>query len=264
MPRFSVMDSIRLLSTDFDGTLIGHPGDGRCVPELADCLARFSASGGLWAVNTGRSLEHAIEGLEWFAAPVQPDFLLTNEREVFCRGEDGGWVDFGEWNAVCYGVHAELFSQESGIFDQIRAVLPVGPDVEIIEENGHPVGLITSDEEVMDRIVLPRLEPIRAVFHDFSWQRNTVYLRFCHAEYHKGAALGELSRLTEIPRNGIFAAGDHFNDLSMLCGKYAAHVACPANAIQPVKELVSRSGGHVSGRMFGAGIADALVTMGAV
>jgi len=29
-------------------------------------------------------------------------------------------------------------------------------------------------------------------FPEFGFQRNTVYMRFCHRDYHKGAALGEV------------------------------------------------------------------------
>ncbi len=251
------MDHIRLLSTDFDGTLIGHPGDGRCVPELAEALSGFVARGGLWAINTGRSLEHAVEGLQQFDAPVSPQFLLTNEREVFCRDAGSAWSDFGAWNSTCRAVHADLFSTDSGIFDVILATLPESADVTVIEESGHPVGVITADEIVMQSVV-DALEPARRQFPDFSWQRNTIYLRFCHRAYHKGAALGELGRLTGIAPSETMAAGDHFNDLSMLCGTFASYVACPANAIESVKDAVRAVDGHVSDLNYGAGIAEAL------
>ena len=62
---------------------------------------------------------------------------------------------------------------------------------------------------------------------------NTVYLRSCHADYHKGAALAELPRLLEIPREETFAAGDHHNDISMLDGRYAAPYMCPRSKLNP-------------------------------
>jgi hydroxymethylpyrimidine pyrophosphatase-like HAD family hydrolase len=254
------MNRIRLLSTDFDGTLIGHPSDGRCSPKLAEALCDYSRAGGLWAVNTGRSLPHAIEGLEQFACPVAPHFLLTNEREVFRKDETGEWCDFGNWNQICHDVHAALFSEASGIFDAIITKIPTTADVTVIHESGLPVGLITSDEGVMESVVAA-LAPVREEFADFSWQRNTVYLRFCHQSYHKGAALAELCRLTGISSSETMAAGDHFNDLSMLCGKYSAFVACPDNAIPIVKETVRAAGGFVSAQKFGDGIADALESL---
>jgi hypothetical protein len=86
-----------------------------------------------------------------------------------------------------------------------------------------------------------------------------VYLRFCHADYHKGAALAELARLIKVPRENIFAAGDHHNDISMLDGKAAAMPSCPANAIDEVKAVVRAAGGYVARKQHGAGVYEALL-----
>lgn len=93
---------------------------------------------------------------------------------------------------------------------------------------------------------------------DFAFQRNTIYLRFCHRAYHKGSALQELCRLEGLSREEVFAAGDNLNDLSMLDGRPAALTACPANAMLLVKETVQASGGYVAGASFGAGVAEAM------
>lgn len=251
------MAAIRLLSTDFDGTLIGHPSDGRCSPALAAALSDYKQAGGLWAVNTGRSRDHADEGLALFDAPVDPDFLLTNEREVFRRDDAGGWVDFGDWNRVCHERHAALFLKSAGIFDRILAHVEDSPDVTIIHDSGDPVGLVTTDEAVME-IVTERLHAVRTEFPDFNYQRNTIYLRFCHVDYHKGSALAELSRLLGLIRTDVLAAGDHYNDIPMLDGIHAAHVACPANAIPPVQEMITNVGGYIAKASWGDGIAEAI------
>jgi hydroxymethylpyrimidine pyrophosphatase-like HAD family hydrolase len=248
---------IRLLSTDFDGTLIGHPSDGRCAPALTQALSDFKASGGLWAVNTGRSLAHAIEGVEIFGAPIEPDFLLTHEREVYRRDATGAWQDFGDWNGISRERHAELFHRSGAIFAQIHSLVTGAPDVTLIEEEGHTAGLITSDEAVMARVAAG-LDAMRDAIPKFSYQRNTIYLRFCHADYDKGSVLGELCRLLGMHPGEVFAAGDHYNDLSMLNPKFAAHLACPANAIAEVKSAVASTGGCVSSQRFGEGIASAL------
>jgi hydroxymethylpyrimidine pyrophosphatase-like HAD family hydrolase len=86
-----------------------------------------------------------------------------------------------------------------------------------------------------------------------------VYLRFCHTDYHKGAALAELTRLVDVPRENIFAAGDHHNDLSMLDGRFAAMPAAPANAIPEVKSAVRAAGGYVAAKSYGAGVHEALL-----
>src|SRR2546428_10275385 len=113
-------------------------------------------------------------------------------------------------------------------------------------------GLRAKSAEEMERIV-EFIEGARAKEPKFNYQRNTIYLRFCHADYHKGAALAELARLIDIPRENIFAAGDHHNDISMLDGQVAAMPACPANAIEEVKAAVHDAGGYVAPRQHRAG-----------
>ena len=71
-------------------------------------------------------------------------------------------------------------------------------------------------------------------------------------------ALEELCRLEGLPREDVFAAGDHYNDLSMLDGKYAGMPACPANAIDPVKETVRAAGGYVARARWADGVAEAM------
>jgi hydroxymethylpyrimidine pyrophosphatase-like HAD family hydrolase len=220
-------------------------------------LTDFKAAGGLWAINTGRSLEHIVEGVTLFKAPVEPDFLLTHEREVWRRDENGGWHEFGDWNQICRERHTELFRQSQEIFRRVRELIVGAHDVNLIEENGTPSGLITADEAVMERVAA-RLDELRASVPKFHYQRNTIYLRFCHADYDKGSALGELSRLTGISRDEVFAVGDHFNDLPMLDGRYAQYVACPANAIPEVQATVRAADGHVAEAPYATGSAQAL------
>lgn len=248
---------MKLISTDFDGTLIEPGTEGRCSEDFAAVLDAHASRGGLWAVNTGRSLEHTLHGLEHFRPPVSPDFLLTNERDVFCLEEGLGWVAHGPWNETCRRRHAELFQEAEKIFSFVHALAEEYPHFTLLYENDLPAGLITTTEEVMERVAG---EIRRAAEHhpDFAFQRNTIYLRFCHRDYHKGAALEELCRLEGIPRREVFAAGDHYNDLSMLDGKYAALTACPANAIDLVKDTVRAAGGYVAGANWAAGVAEAM------
>jgi len=85
-----------------------------------------------------------------------------------------------------------------------------------------------------------------------------VWMRFTHREIHKGSSLAELARLLEIPRSDVLAIGDHHNDIPMLDGSAAAMVACPANAVDEVKEVVRSAGGYVSPFAWGEGVADAI------
>src|SRR5205809_8106643 len=108
-------------------------------------------------------------------------------------------------------------------------------------------------------LIAKLIEQARAAHPKFDYQRNGIYLRFCHADYHKGAALAELARLIEVPRDNIFAAGDHHNDISMLDGKVAAMPCCPANAIAEVQIAVRRAGGYIALQEHGEGVHVAML-----
>ena len=250
------MSYLRLLSTDFDGTLIAHPSNGRCSPAFADVLKRHRDGGGLWAINTGRSLDHAIEGITIFCPPYEPDYLLTNEREIFFRAGEGVWEPDSEWNGLCRDRHDELFSRAGAIFSRIGEMASNSPDVTLIEENGRLAGLVTSSENTMDEVT-GFIDREAAHLPEFGFQRNTVYMRFCHRDYHKGAALGALCRNLSIPHAEVFSAGDQFNDLSMLDGTFAAFPCCPSNAIPEVKSTVRTAGGYVATLPAADGVAEA-------
>lgn len=247
---------IQLVSTDFDGTLVSHASDPVFDRACMELIRELQRGGAIWAINTGRSVGLLEEGLEDFSLPAQPDFILTSERDVF-RPTANGWEPYGDWNARCAEAHAELYDSASSILAEVVDFVSRRTKARVIYESDAVAGLIATSEEEMDRLT-EFIDQAKAHEPKFHYQRNTIYLRFCHADYHKGAALAELSRLTEIPREAIFAVGDHHNDISMLDGRYAAFPACPANAIDAVKAAVRGAGGRVAEKEFGAGVHEAL------
>ena len=74
---------IRLLSTDFDGTLVAHDDNPVLDPNCMELIGQLQQTGASWAINTGRSVELLESGLLDFEFPIHPDFILTSEREVF-------------------------------------------------------------------------------------------------------------------------------------------------------------------------------------
>ncbi len=249
------MSHIRLLSTDFDGTLTEHFVGGRCTTALADVLSAHKRLGGYWAVNTGRSLEHAIEGINNFHAPVLPDFLLTNEREIFHRNKSGDWSPEKTWNDTCYQRHDDLFVEAGSLIQRIRTMVDGHPGITWIEENGQPAGVVTSDERVMEEFVA-FLEMETTSHPELSHQRNTIYLRFAHRDYHKGSSLAELCRLLDVGKHEVLAAGDHFNDIPMLDGRFAKFPCCPVNAISEVHTIVQSAGGYSASKPAADGVAE--------
>lgn len=247
---------IRLLSTDFDGTLVDHHARPPVHPELMSLFAELQSRGVRWAVNTGRDLPLALEGLDQFGFGIRPDFLLTAERDIF-HPLDGEWVPFGSWNRKCSLDHDELFSRSGGLLEDIERFLRTQVRAEAIWEGQRMVGLAAGSERDMD-LTCRFLERERRRVPGFAFMRNTLYVRFCHEAYNKGTALSELGRLIDVGPNQIFAAGDHYNDLPMLDGVHARWVCCPANAVTAVKQAVTSAGGHVASSLCSAGVVEAL------
>lgn len=248
---------IGLLSTDFDGTLIGHEPDARTAASLTSALRDLRERGALWAVNTGRQLWFALEGLEHAHLPHDPDFVLSSEKDIYRRLGEGDWEAFGEWNAETEKRTIDLLGRAGRVIEAICEMSQREKSIEILYENGRIGGLMTADTETMDRVV----ETVRALaadVPDFSFNRNMVWMRFTHRAIHKGSSLAELARLLGIDRENVLAIGDHHNDIPMLDGSAAAMVACPANAVGEVKDAVRAAGGYVSPLSWGEGVADAI------
>src|SRR5256885_2214834 len=250
---------IKLLSIDFDGTLVSRVSEPVLDRDCMELIRELQGAGARFAINTGRSVDLLESGLADFEFPMRPDFILTTEREVFRPGANGEkWEPFGDWNDHCARDHAELFSSAESILAEVVDFVNQKTKAQLLYHSEGLEGLRAENEQEMDRIV-EFIEGARGKEPKFNYQRNTIYLRFCHADYHKAAALAELARLIKVPRANIFAAGDHHNEISMLNGQVAAMPACPANAIEEVKAAVREAAGYVAKREHGAGVHEALL-----
>ena len=257
---------VLLVSTDFDGTLVEHGAPTPFSPRLLEVFTALRERGVRWVINTGRTLPSLEEGLESFALPIQPDYAITTERELFQPARDRrGWEDFGDWNTVCARRHDALFAAAAPMLRELVAFVQSDTGAELrygrrtqgCEITDEPAGIVARDDAEMDRIVA-RLDRLRSDVPQFSFQRNSIYLSFCHADYDKGTSLAELGRLIGVGAEGTFAVGDHQNDLPMLDGRHARRVACPANSIDRVKAAVQAAGGYVAREPYSAGVIEAL------
>lgn len=247
---------MQLLSTDFDGTLVGFPQRLSCPEPLSDALVASRTSNVAWVINTGRSLEHLEEGLEAFAAPHAPDYAIVNERHIYeLRGRE--WVAVGDWNDRCDEEHHRLGQLSAPALRQILRHAARSLSFEILQEGGYPIGVITRDEDTMEKLVR-QLSLLAGEHPDFDFQRNAIYLRFSHRSYTKGTSLAELARFLQLPRAGILAVGDNHNDLSMLDGTHAGMVACPVNAVEEIRRAVRAADGFVSAQPDALGTAEAI------
>tara|TARA_R110002096_G_scaffold200639_13_gene384750 strand:+ start:4262 stop:5050 length:789 start_codon:yes stop_codon:yes gene_type:complete len=247
-----------ILSLDFDGTTVDPIGSPPVHKALVNALTRLRGQGAVWVVNTGRTLEYTEEGLQWCGIPFPPDYLIVEET---CLLEPHGdeWVDVNDWNMRRAFACREMVYHAPEFFELIQKFVEDQTSATFIEKAHAPHEIIASTEAEMDGIC-EVIETHREADPDSSihYERNTIYLRFAHRDFNKGTSLAELGRHLSVEADCIFAAGDNYNDLPKLDPEVAAHLACPANSIETVKETVRLSGGYVAGAEYGEGVAEAL------
>lgn len=247
---------IKLISTDFDGTLHADFENPPVPLDLQQLIGDLQEQGVKWVINTGRDLSSVMEGVARARLSVKPDFLVVVEREIYCH-EASQYISSHAWNEGCKLAHAELFSRVRQDVPRLIDWVNKRFTATLYEDDYSPFCLAAECNEDADAIHAFLEEYCREVPH-LSVVRNDVYARFAHMRYNKGTALAEVARQLGIKREEVFAAGDHLNDLPMLSGEYAACVVCPDNAIPVVKDLIRRQNGYISHQPWGHGVARGL------
>jgi HAD superfamily hydrolase (TIGR01484 family) len=247
---------IKLISTDFDGTLFAEFENPPIPAELQDLIGDLQSRGAKWAINTGRDMSSLMESLARAGIAIEPDYLVLVEREIHLH-QESCYVALEPWNSACAQVHAELYGRVRSDLPTIVEWINTRFHARIYEDAYSPFCLIAGnngDADVIHRFLndycrnIPQLTVVR----------NDVYARFCHADYNKGTALAELTRRLGLKREEVFAIGDHLNDLPMLSRDYAGCLAAPANAVDEVKKAVLCQEGYVSDLSHGNGVAEAI------
>ena len=77
--------SIKLISTDFDGTIYAEFETPPIPPELCALIAGLQARGAKWVINTGRDMSSLMESLGRARIHIQPDFLVLVEDRKSTR-----------------------------------------------------------------------------------------------------------------------------------------------------------------------------------
>jgi hydroxymethylpyrimidine pyrophosphatase-like HAD family hydrolase len=248
---------IKLISTDFDGTLFAEFENPPIPEKLQRLIGGLQSRGAKWVINTGRDMSGLLEALARSKISVRPDYLILVEREI--HQHDGvSYVGVQEWNSECTRLHEEMFAR-------VRADLPRltewvnrrFPGSTVYEDPFSPFCLLAGNNGDANIIHDYLMEYCRGI-PNLTITRNDVYARFSHASYDKGTALAELSRRLGIGAEHVFAVGDHLNDVPMLSQRYARYLAAPHNSVESVKTLVRSQNGFVSKFPQGNGVADAL------
>lgn len=247
---------IKLLSTDFDGTVFAEFEQPPVPRKLQELIASLQARGVCWVINTGRDMAALMESLGRSHLTVRPDYLVLVEREIY-QHDHGRYVSVDPWNQRCREDHRQLFQGVRRDLPALIHWIRQRFDATLYEDAYSPLCMIAANSQEADAIV-GHLEAYARSVPGLTLVRNDVYARFSHAAYSKGTALGEIQRLLQLDPESTVAAGDHFNDLPMLSRQHAHHLLAPANAIEPVRQAVLSQGGYVSQAVVGQGVLEGL------
>ena len=247
---------IKLLSTDFDGTLFAEFENPPVPERLQEIIGELQRQGAKWVINTGRDLSSLLETLGRSRLSVKPDYLVLVEREIYVH-EDSRYAEVAEWNVACTRAHAELFVRVEKDVERLMSWVNERFRATVYHDAYSPFCLIAENNRDANRIYEFLTEYAQSI-PDLMIVRNDVYARFSHRAYNKGTALGEIARRLGIRREQIVAAGDHMNDMPMLTPEYAGWLIAPANAIELVKRQVIENNGYESHLPCGLGLARGL------
>jgi len=247
---------IKLISTDFDGTLFAEFENPPIPRELLRLISELQQQGAKWVINTGREMSSLMESLARANIAVEPDYLVLVEREIHYH-DYAKYAPLEDWNASCTRTHADLFALVEPALPRLTADINRRFHASLYEDAYSPLCLIARDNLQMDGIHA-LLNAFCETIPNLTVVRNDVYARFSHKDFNKGSALGEIARRLGIDRGEVFAIGDHLNDLPMLSREYARFIAAPSNAIALVKETMQRAEGFISRHPHRHGVADAI------
>jgi hydroxymethylpyrimidine pyrophosphatase-like HAD family hydrolase len=251
---------IRLLSLDFDGTILDYPDNGPVLhPAIIQILNELSHRGIAWVANSGRSLEE-LKTIVGASVPCGlwnlPQAFLCLECMIFeCQGPALRGVE--PWNSDMVQILRELHSR-------VRVALEPRLD-EIRERFTDEICL--AELYASFRLPEPNHKPaelcdqLRAWLRDVegvAMTRNGSWVAIHSARAGKGNVLRAYAARTGFEYDEILAIGDHFNDITMLDGTAAGHVGCPADALDEVKDAVRVAGGHVAEREGPLGTAEVI------
>src|SRR5262245_44392413 len=183
---------IRILSTDFDGTIHADHEDPPVPRRLQNLIAGLQSNGVTWVINTGRDLSSLMETLGRAQLSIWPDYVVTVEREIYCR-EDSQYVGLEQWNNRCTVAHQELFARVRLDVPALIEWIKARFQATLYEDAYSPFCLIAQSNGDADAIHAYVQEYCRTV-SNLSLVRNDIYARFSHSAYNKGSALGEIAR----------------------------------------------------------------------
>lgn len=265
---WEVLDLIRLVAVDMDGTLLA-PGS-RLPDEAAAALHAARQAGATVVLATGRMFRSAVawaerlglqgpiiayngalvrthpDGVTWLHQPI-PVPLARAVAEV-CQ-ERGWYLHTYVDEQLCIPYpdpRADEYCQVAGVTARV--------DPEAVWRPQHPPAKLLVIEPV-ERIA--EVQATLAHLHELKTATSFPhYLEITHRSVSKGRALQLVARRLGVAKEEVLAVGDGQNDVDMI--RFAGMGVAVANAHPDAK----RAARFVVSRPYGCGVAEALAAVG--
>ena len=243
-------DEIKLLATDFDGTLmtLGVEQSSESRHSFQARVSDIQSQGGVWVLCTGReysSFRVAYPFLE--CSGIAPDFIVARGGRIYERLRNGYRMRRSLSLRVIFGrIHATHQARRhmKGAIDVLRAGVE---QVQQGEVSLRRIKLWLADEEAAKSVAerLRCLPCSSASILSVCVDHSRIDVR--PIGQSKGLALSEIQRVLRIKPDETLSVGDGANDISMLQMSVARWAGCPRNSGRDVIETVVNRGGHVAG-----------------
>ena len=244
--------AFRMIATDMDWTLLD--AEKRIPVEVFEGFKRITASAGYVVIATGRGMESAsevfLENGYQLGRDGYPHALTVGSHLYYLQ--DGEYVPDEAWNVNVGKWWAESRPLAKEIMDAIVPKLG-GIEFERVWEDGLSFTSL-QDAVSAQEIIIQYIEKggIDAVF----LERNGWGVGLSDARVGKGICLDRIARKMGLRPEEVVAVGDSNNDMPMLDGQRGFFPACPANADEEVKNVVSARHGFIATQNYGMGVAE--------
>lgn len=229
-------------------------------PNVMERLNAFEREGVIWCTNSGRDKQNQLEILKKTREKGLlhlPGGLVCCESLVYVQ-QNGDYQGLQPWND---DARKSMISLHRLLQTALQPVLTEWRERFNFEQlflDEKVTAFLVEDDGQRPAALHLELEKVVKKVKGGIVTRNGGWVVAMPDRLGKGKALNAYLQARGIPRTRALAIGDHLNDLDMLNGASAVHVACPANAEPEVKQTVCAAGGYVAQAEGPAGTLEAL------
>jgi hydroxymethylpyrimidine pyrophosphatase-like HAD family hydrolase len=249
---------IRLLATDFDGTIFRYGNESHLYTAFSERISAMRADGAKWMVCSGRTLHNLRSASRrLLSLNIKPDYILVRH-----------WLVMSEFLGIWLPdivLTANIFSRRRE--EALRLSRMVANIVRELHEALHRCRIVyverfhirvqcRSDED-MDT-ALRIVEEYRVLSKFVTVGHGGVELDVRYIPYAKATAVAALAHRYSIPPDEILTVGDGRSDLGMMTAGIAAMIGCPSNGRRDTIQFVSERGGHIARRESLGGTIDVI------